>query len=164
VGAMRVSRYAAFTDTTWMPYAAQMSLNIAYTGITNPMVYVQYRDVAGNESSVYTARYRVDVTPPTADVGMVSINGMTITLHITATDDLSGMGVMWLSPDFDFAYDTTVMNYQPDLTWDLKSHGIVFLKFADKAGNFTDVYWAPYEDPMPPDPTGSTLYLPFIRR
>ena len=161
VSHVRVGRSPVFTDAIWVPYAPQLPFNIhpAQAGTT---LYAQFRDVAGNVSAVYTTSYQVDTTPPAADVALISMVETTVTLRITATDDLSGISQMWLSPDYDFARDVTVMAYQPDLTWNTGADGIVFIKFIDGVGNTSEPYWAPNE--FAPDEPYFELFLPIVKR
>jgi len=65
-------------------------------------VYVRYQDNAGNISAPTTDTSALDTTPPTGTVSILGATGLqarafTVTLKLSATDDVSGVGQMLIS-------------------------------------------------------------------
>ncbi|MCM8792760.1 MAG: hypothetical protein NC826_06470 [Candidatus Omnitrophica bacterium] len=115
------------------------------TGDGEKRVYVKFKDKAGNWSQTYSDSIILDTTPPT---GTVKINNdaqytssTSVTLTLSATDSASGIsqmqfsngGTNWSTPEA----------YTPTKTWTLTSgEGVktVYVKFSDKAGNWSQAY------------------------
>ena len=162
VGDVRVSRFETFSDTIWVTYTQRLPVYVEYTGSTSPTLYVQFRDTAGNESEVYTATYQVDVTPPSGSVEAISWEGTVATLQFTAEDDLSGVSEIWLSPDFWFFDEVSVVEYQETLVWDFGDHDEMYVMFVDGVGNFSSPYWIPAQ--MQPPALQERVFLPLVVR
>ena len=159
VDEVRVSALDSFTDTIWVTYTQQLPVYVEYTGNTSPTLHVQLRDAAGNESPVYTTTYQVDITPPFGSVEVIDLDGTEATLRFTAEDDLSVVTEIWLSPDFWFFEDVSVVEYQETLAWDFQENDEVYVMFVDAAGNFSYPYWAPMEVTL-----NKRVFLPLVLR
>jgi hypothetical protein len=162
VSEVRVSRFETFTDTIWVPYASQLPVHVDYVGDDYPLLYVQFRDAAGNESEVYNATYYVDTTPPTGSAEVTSWNGTVATLQFAAADNLSGVAEIWLSSDPWFLGEVSVVGYQQTLVWDFEGREEIFVLFADAVGNFSSPCWVPAE--MEPGELNERIFLPLIIR
>ena len=93
---MRVSVEADFTDAAWQPYTSTLTWPISLTAQMEVPLYVQYRDLAGNASEVYSETYLVDITPPVVYVGVEPGNTPTRTVQIYAYDELAGLATLHL--------------------------------------------------------------------
>ena len=162
VSEVRVSSNAAFTDTVWRPYQASLPINVDFTGELTPTVYAQFRDAAGNESAIVTATYQVDVNAPSGEVTATDWNGITATITLSATDDLSGVAWVWLSPDYWFFSQPVRVPYQPTLEWNFGDTAEVYVRFEDGAGNVSEPYWVPAQ--LEPATDEYAVYLPLILR
>lgn len=138
VDEMHVSYSPVFSDTTWIPYDTTASLPISDDGNLLPTIYVQFRDQLGNESIVYEVPYSIDISPPigVADVELGSGTQHTITL--SAWDYESGVTEMWLSPDYFFRENVTIMPYTEVLNWDFGDAPVLYIMFVDGVGNFSE--------------------------
>lgn len=158
---VRVSYSPAFTDTLWITHTNPMVVPARYTGALTPTLYVQFRDAAGNASQTYTTTYRVDVAPPYGEVDITALQGTQATLQFTVDDYLSPVTRLWLSPDFWFFSDVTVMPYQDTLAWDFGDTDELYIMFEDAAGNISWPYWI---SPEIYEPADNTVYLPLVVR
>lgn len=161
VGEVRVSQSETFSDTIWVTYTQQLPVYVEYTGDDQPTLYVQFRDTAGNESQVYTTTYQVDTTPPFGSVEVIDRNETEATLQFMAEDDLSEVTEIWLSPDFWFLEEVSVVDYQETLLWDFEEHDEMYLMFVDAVGNFSWPYWVPLW--IEPELT-ERIFLPLVIR
>ena len=120
------------------------------------MVYIRYKDVGGTVSSNYQDDIILDVTAPTGSVSIVGATGLqamasTVTLNLSATDDVSGVGQMLISNEPDFV-GATWEAYATSRAWTLGSSTAVYVRFRDNAGNVSQTY-----------SSGSwKVFLPFI--
>ena len=135
VSEMRVSHSAAFSDTVWMTYRPNAALPFEYRGVVRPVVYAQFRDELGNESTVYTTTYPVDITPPIGVARVEPGTGTTRSVTFGALDYGSGVSEIWLSPDYFFLDDLTVISYTTAISWDFAQLPVVYVMFVDGVGN-----------------------------
>lgn len=154
---MQVSASSAFTDTVWEPYSSVKTWTPP-GGDGLKTAYVRFRDSAGNVSVTAHARFAVDTQPPTGSVVLgPEVLGpavITTTLHLAATDNLSGVSDMRLSTDPAFT-NAVWLPYTTTVTWlsDLvgPSPETVYVQYRDWADNVSEVYSDAYMvDTMPP--------------
>ncbi|MBK7918064.1 MAG: hypothetical protein IPJ94_17770 [Chloroflexi bacterium] len=125
---VRASYSPSFTDTTWITYTGSIALPVAADDL-NPTVYVQYRDRAGNESSIVETSYQIDDTWPDGGIEVTGWQGTIATLTLSVTDDLSAVTEVWISPDYWFLENVTVVPYAATLEWDFGEYGEMFFIF-----------------------------------
>jgi len=140
VSEVRISARESFTDTLWRPYASQVAVPISYTGEMEPVLYVQFRDGAGNASEVYTTTYLVDTAPPVLYVGVVPGDTLTRTVTILAYDELTDLGQMWLSNDPLMLDGVVTMPYTHTVTWAFDERRVIWVQLADSVGNVSEPY------------------------
>jgi len=158
---MQVSNDGGFAGISWEPYASRKAWTITQYGsyVLPRQVYIRYKDSAGNMSATFQDDIILDVTPP---VGTVSITGAaglqakasTVTLGLSATDDVSGVGQMLISNQPDFA-GATLESYATSRAWALGSNGTVYVRYKDNAGNISTTYSASL-------PSNWSVFLPLI--
>lgn len=162
---MQVSNDGGFAGVQWEPYSLNKDWQIISYGnyVIPRTVYVRFRNTVGSTSGGFSDDIILDVTAPT---GSVSIVGGTsnptvrsgkssVTLNLSATDDVSGVGGMMLSNRADFA-GATWESYATSKTWTLGVNNTVYLRYRDNAGNVSQTYSASL-------PGGSwTLFLPLV--
>jgi hypothetical protein len=136
----RVSALESFTDTLWQPYASQIAVPISYTGEVEPVLYVQFRDGAGNVSQVYSTTYLVDAAPPVLYVEVAPGGTLTRTVTVLAYDELAGLGQMWLSNDPLMLDGVVTMPYTTTVTWAFDERRVVWVQLADSVGNVSEPY------------------------
>jgi|GEM_PF-1390832 len=160
---MQVSNEGNFAGATWEAYTASRTWQVTqYLSYVIPrLVYVRFKDVPGNISSTFLDDVILDVTAPT---GSVVITGTSfgiarrpraVTLTLSATDDVSGVGTMMLSNRADFV-GATWQAYSTSLSWTLDNNYTVYVRFKDNAGNISQTYSA--------SQSLYNFYLPFITR
>lgn len=137
---MMVSNSFTFSGASWETPASSRSWILA-SGEGTETVYAQFKDAAGNASTVVTDDVVLDTQAPT---GSATINGgsayttTTATqLALSAADPVSGVQQMRISNDGTF--DTEPWeNYATSRAWVLEAgDGLktVYVQFRDKAGN-----------------------------
>ena len=144
---MMISNDGGFVGATWEPYNSLKPWTITQYGsyVLPRVVYVRYNDINGNVSATYQDDIILDVTPPTGAISITSqpngfeLTASTVTLSLSATDDVSGVGQMLISNQADFA-DATWENYATSRVWTPGSAPAVYVKFKDNAGNVSSVY------------------------
>jgi uncharacterized repeat protein (TIGR02543 family) len=176
---MLVSNEAGFAEAIWQSYQTPVDWTLSDPGqhIATLLVYVRFRDASasvlcGGVSLIDDIIY--DPLPPSvaysmttqtsglrADAGIQGTS-VTVTLHITATDQPGGSGVsdMQISTNSDFAdaswqpFSATVqINAQPGQT--------LYVQVRDGAGNVSDIA----SDTVPEQaPSEHKIYLPFVSR
>ena len=143
VAEMRFSRNGT-NWTTVETYSTSKSYNLSL-GDGVKIVYVQYKDNAGNWSS--TEMSSTIILDTTAPAGTIAINNgvtftksTTVTLSMNANDDLSGISKM------DFSNNGSTWNGEEDYVvnkvWSLDSvdgNKAVYAKYKDNAGNTATV-------------------------
>ncbi len=105
-----------------------------------------YKDINGIVSATYQDDITLDVTPPTGSVEIVGATearamASTVTLRLSATDDVSGVGQMLISNQPDFA-GAAWEAYATSHAWTLGSNTSVYVRFKDNAGNISQTYSA----------------------
>ncbi|HET9222067.1 MAG TPA: hypothetical protein VFO07_06165, partial [Roseiflexaceae bacterium] len=154
---MQVSNDGGFNDVAWEPYTSRKTWQITrYRNqeITR-LVYIRFRDVDGNVSSLYLDDIILDVNPPGGHA-QIANTAQGIQLSLVATDDVSGVDGMRLSarPDFDGA------SWEPfasNRTWDFSANPTVYVQFRDRAGNVSSAYAASL-------PEKQVVFLPIVLR
>ena len=140
VDEVRISALESLTDTLWQPYASQVAVPVSFTGEEQPVLYVQFRDEAGNASEVYSTTYLVDTAPPVLYVGVVPGDTLTRTVTILAYDELTGLDQMWLSND-PLMWDSVVnMPYTSTVTWTFDERRVIWVQIGDSVGNISEPY------------------------
>ena len=145
---MQVSNDGGFAGAQWEPYASRKAWAITQYGsyVIPRAVYVRYKDLGGNVSSNYQDDIILDVTPPVGTVSIIGVTGLqamasTVTLKLSATDDVSGVGQMLISNQPDFA-GAIWESYATSRAWALGSNTAVYVRFRDNAGNVSVTYSA----------------------
>jgi hypothetical protein len=159
---MQVSNDGGFADAQWETYTSHKSWQITQYGnyVIPRVVYVRYKDVNGNMSATYQDDIILDVNPPTGSVSIVGAaaskrtRASTVTLALSATDDVSGVGSMMLSNRADFV-GASWQAYATSATWTLDVNNTVYVRFRDNAGNVSQTYSARGQ---------SNLFLPLVVR
>ncbi|HEX5692078.1 MAG TPA: hypothetical protein VFX76_18815, partial [Roseiflexaceae bacterium] len=154
---IQVSNDGGFGDAVWEPYSTQIEWQITrYRGqeITR-LVYVRFRDVAGNVSATYLDDIILDVKPPEGDVSLVQ-SAQGLELALLATDDVSGVDSMRLSASPNFE-QTSWEPYTPHHAWDFDAAATVYVQFSDNAGNVSATYLASAQQ-------GYRIALPLVYR
>jgi RHS repeat-associated protein len=140
--------------SSWEPYADTKSWTL-YNDEGQRIVYVRYRDAAGNESGVYSDIIKLDTRPP---VGTVSINGdapatnsRDVALTLSASDDGSGVSKMRFRNDGGGW--SAWKKYRTRKDWTLRDEDgtrTVYVRFRDLAGNVGTYMDTIKLDRMPP--------------
>jgi hypothetical protein len=160
---MMVSNDGGFEGRQWEPYASYKAWTITQYGsyVVPRVVYLRYGDAEGNVLNTSTDDILLDVTAPTGSVSILSPSGSrttasTVTLALSAVDDVSGVGRMMLSNRMDFIGGTW-QAYTTSAAWTLDANNTVYVRFRDNAGNVSQTYSAS---------RGSSgyLFLPVILR
>jgi N-acetylneuraminic acid mutarotase len=165
---MMLSNDGGFAGAHWEPYGSHKAWTITQYGsyVIPRLVYVRYKDVFGSISATFQDDIILDVNPPTGSISVVSSSldgssprsqtSTSITLQLSATDDVSGVGFMRLAEDQTFigaqwqAYTTTY-------SWLLGAKPTIYVQFRDNAGNESSIYSAPL-------PITRYLFLPAVVR
>lgn len=140
--------------SAWTTYATSKSwdiTNTAYGGTSTQgtkKIYLQLKDKSGNSTtSEISTSIIFDTTPPTASVvlagGAISTRQKSISVTMSASDSLSGIGAMRFSNNNIFW--TSWLDFKFSNTWDITSptYGgntknakkTVYIQFKDKAEN-----------------------------
>jgi len=158
---MQVSNDGGFAGAQWEPYASRKAWAVTQYGsyVIPRVVYVRYKDLGGNVSSNYQDDIILDVTPPEGTVSIISAAGLqamtsTVTLKLSATDDVSGVGQMLISNQPDFS-GAIWESYATSRAWALGSNMVVYVRFRDNAGNVSVTYSASR-------PSNWSVFLPLI--
>jgi formylglycine-generating enzyme required for sulfatase activity len=136
---MRIGNSSDFSSVNWESYTPSKSWTLT-SGDGTKMVYVQFRDSAGNESSVVSESIVVDTQAPS---GSISINGgashtsdSSVTLNLSA----SGAAEMRISNSSDLS-GSSWETYSSTRSWTLSSGDgakTVYAQFRDAAANESD--------------------------
>lgn len=125
--------------TGWSPYAASLSWPLE-TGEGARTVYAEFRDGAGNVSSVVSDTVIVEISPPSGSMviggGAAWTNTRDVTITFDATDTVSGVSDMRIGDTSSSlgAWRT----YATTATWSLPGNEgpkTVYAQFRDAAGN-----------------------------
>ena len=89
------------SGSAWESCATSKAWTLS-AGDGSKTVHVRYQDNAGNISAPATDTIALDTTPPTGTVSIFGATGLqarasTVTLKLSATDDVSGVGQMLIS-------------------------------------------------------------------
>jgi hypothetical protein len=143
---MQVSNDGGFAGATWEPYVSHKAWAIIQNGSYGGprVVYIRFKDSAGIMSGTFQDDIILDVTPPVGSVSIIGTTGLqamasTVTLGLSATDDVSGVGQMLISNQPDFA-GSTWEPYSTSRAWELGANGIVYVRYRDNAGNVSTTY------------------------
>jgi hypothetical protein len=109
-------------------------------------VYIRFKDNAGNTSGTFQDDIILDVTPPVGTVSIIGATGLqamasSVTLGLSATDDVSGVGQMLISNLSDFS-GATWESSSISRVWVLGSNRTVYVRYKDNAGNVSITYLA----------------------
>jgi len=142
---MRISEDPSFGDAVWQPYTTTLTWPISYTVETEKALYVQYRDLAGNVSEVYSDTYQIDTTPPMVYVEVQPGSTPTRTVQIYAYDELSWLEEVRLSNDPLMIEGVVTRPYTDTLEWTFDDRWVVWVQVKDAVGNWSEPYpaWAP---------------------
>ena len=153
---MEISNDGGFGGAVWEPYNSHKAWTITQSGsyFIPRVVYTRYKDVNGVVSSNYQDDVMLDVTPPTGIVSIVNATGLTVTLELSAKDDVSGVGQMLISNLTDLS-DGVWESYTTSRAWVLGNNRPVYVRFKDNAGNVSATYSASLN---------WNIFLPFISK
>ena len=142
--ALRISEDPAFADAVWQPYTTTLTWLTPITDRPEVTLYVQYRDLAGNVSEVYSDTYRVDTTPPMVYVEVEPGSTLTRTVRIYAYDGLvgesAGVALMRLSNDPFFIEGVVTLPYTDMVQWTFDERWVIWVQVKDGVGNWSEPY------------------------
>ena len=160
---LRISADPAFTDAAWQPYTTTLTWPISLTAQSQGTLYVQYRDLAGNASEVYSDTYLVDTTPPVVYVEVAPGVTLTRTVTVLAYDELADLGIMHLSNDPLMIEGVGTLLHTPTVEWVFDERWVVWVQVEDSVGNFSETYPAFAGISPTPTPTPACqVYLPLL--
>lgn len=166
---MQVSNDGGFAGAEWEPYASRKAWKITQYGdyVIPRVVYIRFKDVSGNTSATNQDDIILDINAPTGAMEIVTLNrsrrelrtadAISVTLLLSAEDDVSGVADMMISNHSDF----TSVSWEPYTTtrgWSVPegTKTTVYARFIDNAGNVSETY---------SDTTGQMyIYLPLVMR
>jgi WD40 repeat protein len=142
------------SGATQSAFRCQGGSSVAFTIGSEGTTIVEYqaRDNVGNEEPKQRLEVRLDKTPPTGSLtindGAASTTSTTVTLRITANDNLSGVAEMRFSNDGRTWSDWE--GFQSTRSWDLTRFGgsssggpkTVYAQLRDRAGNISQTFSA----------------------
>jgi hypothetical protein len=142
------------SGATQSAFRCQGGSSVAFTIGSEGTTIVEYqaRDNVGNEEPKQRLEVRLDKTPPTGSLtindGAASTTSTTVTLRITANDNLSGVAQMRFSNDGRTWSDWE--GFQSTRSWDLTRFGgsssggpkTVYAQLRDRAGNISQTFSA----------------------
>lgn len=144
---MEISADSAFAGASWIPFASLWPWTLGGAGLQ--VVYVRFRDAAGNKTAPVAATITVDTTPPSAPsisvAGGSFVTTTAVNLVLSATDAGSGMASMDLGNDVGFSgagdvlrapYATAYPNWALSAGDGAKT---VYARFYDRAGNVSAI-------------------------
>ena len=149
VDQMVISNSSDFAGASWESYTTTKAWTLT-AGDETKTLYIKYKDIHGNESTIYTDTIQLDTTTPDIQgpTGSIEINSGaqatssgTVALSIYA-DDTSGVDQMIISNYSDFA-GSGWESYTTTKNWPLTNgDGIktVYIKYKDTQGNESAVY------------------------
>jgi hypothetical protein len=160
VADMRVSGDPAFADAPWLAYTNTLTLparTLAASGFAG-VVYVQYRDLAGNVSEAYSDIFVTDNTPPTLYVEAAAGDTLTRTVGIYGYDALAELSQVRLSNDPLLFEGLVTRPYTESVQWAFDDRRVVWVQVSDSVGNWTEphpAYAAAVMAPQAPTATAS---------
>lgn len=144
---MMISNSADFAGATWEAYATTKDWTLT-SGDGTKTVYIKFKDLVGNESSVYSDTVILDTTAPVDELkingGIKYTNKNQVTLTLLASDTTSSVTSMLVSENSSFAgaaWEPFVSTKTLTLS---AGDGLknVYVKYKDTAGNVSSVYSA----------------------
>jgi|GEM_PF-5608504 len=134
-----------FQDEPWRAYSTQVSLFVDRIVEENPHgteipVYVQYRDLVGNVSDVYSDYFVIDKEPPVLYVEVEPGDSPTHLVKILAYDELSQIAKMYLCNDPRLLEGVVSMPYQQEVEWTFDERRVVWVQLEDSEGNLSEPY------------------------
>ena len=164
---VRVSTDPNFGDVPWEAYALSREW-FAYAtweeGRDQETAYVQYRDLVGNISDVYSDTYVVDRTPPDVYVEVPLGEETLVARMVTvlAWDELADIADMRVTNDPLMIDGVVTLPYAETFEWTFDDRRVIWVQVEDSVGNWSEPYPALAtlpSDPGPPTPTpvNSTL-------
>ncbi|NJL06113.1 MAG: M23 family metallopeptidase [Chloroflexaceae bacterium] len=137
VNELRISTEPTFADALWEPYTTTVTWPLSPAAQIPTTFYVQYRDLAGNISDVYSDTYQLDTTPPVVEVMVASGDTLIRSLTITATDDLVYPATVRLSNDPLLLEGVVTLPYTSSVSWTFDDRRVVWIQVADSVGNYS---------------------------
>ena len=143
---MQVSNGGGFLEAEWEPFSIQKQWAITQFGnyVIPRTVYMRFKYFNGEISSTYQDDIILDVTPPVGSISVVSPtiastsnNDSSVTLNLSASDDVSGVAGVIISTRSDFTnavWESIVSTRLLSVTADDTT---VYAKFKDNAGNIS---------------------------
>ncbi|MFA5144277.1 MAG: hypothetical protein WC522_08985 [Candidatus Omnitrophota bacterium] len=139
----------SFDGDSQMPEAYAGIRSVRFVAGVQHTICVQFKDAAGNWSQVYSASIKIvpDTTPPT---GTIKINGgsgsttsrdVVLTLSAADTNGIGDKGMALSNDGSSWSYQA----YAGTQSWKLSEGAgrkIVYVKFKDASGNWSQVYSA----------------------
>lgn len=133
---MRISEDVAFAESVWQPFTPTLTLPLAPANENWGVVYVQYRDQAGNLSVIYGALYGVDTSLPEITAAWLTPgDSLTRTLTVQARDLFTGVAWLHLSSDPLMLEGLVTLPYTQTVTWTLDEREVVWIQVEDGVGN-----------------------------
>ena len=137
---LRISADPDFTDAPWQPYTTTLTWPISLTAQSEGTLYVQYRDLAGNASEVYSDTYAVDTTPPVLYVEVEPGDTLTRDVTVLAYDELAAVETMHLSNDPLMIGGVVTLPYSDTVEWAFDERRVVWVQVEDSVGNVSEPY------------------------
>lgn len=141
---MMISQDPSFTSASWVGYQASTSYELS-SGDGMKTVYAKYRDQAGHESTAYSDSILVDTVGPSGSLNLTDDPSSDAFADILvlpqATDAGSGVAQMTIVTGEQFSQGEWRL-YSEIVRLTLPAAGLntVHVKFADAAGNESEVY------------------------
>jgi hypothetical protein len=133
VSDMRISTEPTFEKSVWQPYTNTITIPVNFA--KSPSVYIQYRDSAGNVSETFSDTLKMDTTSPKVFAITEPGNELTRQIHVSASDDLSGLQTIYLSND-PLMFEGVASQAISDIyTWTFDTRRVVWIVAEDTAGN-----------------------------
>jgi hypothetical protein len=155
---VKVSNDGGFADAAWEPYPSRKAWTIVQYGnyIIPRVVYVRYGDMNGNVLNTAQDDIILDMTPPVGSISVATSTAtLAVTLNLSASDDVSGVGAMRLSDNQSFS-GAAWQPYSTTVVWPVTGEA-VYVQYRDNAGNVSLAYSANL-------PSEHRVYLPMVMR
>jgi hypothetical protein len=139
---MIVSNDGGFAKAEWEPFDTRREWQITSYGefIVPRTVYVRYMDIDGNISATSSDDIILDPNPPSGTITITDSpslqkpDGGSVTLQLSAKDDLSGVSEMQISLRRDFQ-GAAWEPFATSRSWNMGGQNVVYARFRDYAGN-----------------------------
>jgi len=155
---MRISNDPNFPNASWQAYTSMLIWPASQTELSQETLYVQYRDLAGNVSQIYSDTYMLDNTPPKVFLNVAPGNTLTRTVTLTATDTLAEVVRIYVSNDPRMIEGVIKLPYTTTLTWGFDARRVIWVRLEDSVGNISEPR-AAYAAAA-----NNKIYLPLIRK